>query len=409
MNNDSKRIAPGHLDGKRGDWFRRFPLKGCVWHQHMKYINDDKGNIIRSRVVGLELVATMEHWWMDKNINRPDLQPGDWDFRTPLDGKTGPFVPLDHKIKVQKDRQPHAWQLPWAWQYECLREWQPWSDFDRWWRDWRRAVKGMLDPNNDWICGKRTRQEAESAAAFSYGGRLPLWLLRDFRDYFPDTPWVKIPIEKRKILAHSPLPGSVPIPLDGSLLALKEPDPNGKGLPPIPKELQIQRDGVISLRQPDLNDAEEMAVYAEYRRQWSEAVQRQSEGSDTTTAGRYRREVVKEITPGQFVGTYIIHIPWYHTDGDLKAGFAAWLKKKESELGPTGCRKEFSQTGWDKPYAALKQLGALRLLRSGMTAEEARSHTEKTCGKALYERPSEWSEAKKKADDNLTAFHLGVA
>jgi hypothetical protein len=266
----------------------------------------------------------------------------------------------------------------------------------------------MLDPDNDWICGKRTRQEAESAAAFSYDGRLPLWLLRDFRDYFPATPWVKIPIEKRKILEPTPPPGSVPIPLDGSLLALKEPAPNSRGLPSIPKKLQTQHDGVISLRQPDPDNAEEMAVYTEWRRQWSEALQRQSEWSDTTMPGRYRHEAVKEITPGQFVGTYIIHIPWYHTDDDLKAGFAAWLGKKAGELGPPGCRKKFSQTGWDKPYAALKQLGALRLLRSGMTAEEARSHTEKASGKALYERPSEWSEAKKKADDNLTGFHLGV-
>lgn len=378
MNNDSKRTGPGHLDGRRGDWFRRFPLNGCVWHQHMMDIKDDKGNIIRSRIVGLELVAGMERWWLDEDIKRPELQREDFDFS-----------PLKDSV--------HDWQWPWAWQYECLREWQPWSDFDRWWKDWRRAVKGMLDPDNDWICGKRTREEAERAAAFSYGGRLPLWLLRDFLDYFPNTPWVKIDIEKRKILEHTPLPGSVPIPLNGSLLALKEPNPNSKGLPPIPEELQIQRDGVISLRQPDPDNAEEMAVYAEYRRQWSEAVQRQSEWSDTTTPGRYRHEVVKEITTGQFVGTYIIHIPWYHTDDDLKAGFAAWLEKKEGELGPPGCRKKFSQTGWDKPYAALKQLGALRLWRD-RKAEAAVGPT------MPFKHKSTLLDAKNKADLNLARF-----
>jgi hypothetical protein len=56
MKNDPKQIAPGHIDDKRGDWFRRFPLNGCVWYQHMKDHKDDKGNIIRSRVVVLELV-----------------------------------------------------------------------------------------------------------------------------------------------------------------------------------------------------------------------------------------------------------------------------------------------------------------------------------------------------------------
>jgi hypothetical protein len=42
-----------------------------------------------------------------------------------------------------------------------------------------------------------------------------------------------------------------------------------------------------------------------------------------------------------------------------------------------------------------------------MTAEEARRHTEDVCGVSLFERPGEWSEAKKKADNNLAGFHLG--
>lgn len=386
-----KSLKPGDVDGKRGDWFRRFHLNGCVWHQHMKDIKDDKGNIIRSHVVGLELVSSIEHWWLDKKIKRPELQQGDWDFS-----------PLKDSV--------HEWQLPWAWQYECWREWQPWSDFVRWRKDWRKEAKRLRDPSTDWICGKRTREEAERDAAFSYGGQLPLWLLRDFRDYFPDTPWVKIPLEKRKTLEHAPLPGSVPIALEGSLLDLKESDPNSTGLPPNPVELCIQHEGVSSLRQPDPNNEAEKAVYAEYRRKWSEALERQKEWSDTTTPGLYRHEVVKEITPGQFVGTYIIYIPWYHTDDDLKAGFAAWLKKRESELGLAGCRKKFSRTGWDKRYADLKQLGALRLLRK-MTAEAAIQATGKvlrdknTDPYPLFgENPTAWYRARRSADGNLQGF-----
>lgn len=396
-------IKPGHVDGQRGDWLRRFPLNGCVWHQHMKDIKDENGSIIRSRVAGLELVSSMEHWWLDREIKRPDLQQEDWDFRTPRDGKDGPLVPLDYKLQKQ-DRRPHAWQLPWAWQYECWREWQPWSDFERWRGDWRKEVKRLRDPSQDWIRGPITKEEAEQIGA---GGasRLPLWILRDFAAYFPHTPWVKIPHEKRKELEGLPQLGSQPPSLDGSLLALKEPDPSNSGLPPIPEKLRVEHNGLYSLRQPDPNNEEEKALYAEYRQKWSEALQRHREYLESP--GRYRDEVVKEITPRQFVGTYIIYIPWYHTDDDLKAGFAAWLKKKEGELGPAGCRKKFSRTGWDKRYADLKQLGALRLLRE-MTAEEAASHTERAAGRALYNNKPDWYDARKKAELNL-ARHFGVA
>jgi hypothetical protein len=424
-----KPMKPGDLQGKRGDEYRRITLNGCVWHQHLKnkeyrckVVGEelwllqagekvDSANIRafkRLEAVGLELVSKMEHWWLDKEIKWPELQQGDWDFAPIKDSR-------------------YEWQWAWAWQYECLREWQPWSDFDYWRGKWSKEVKRLRDPAGDWIRGSLTKEEAECDASFSYGERLPLWLLREFAKFFPQTPWVKIPDdkreggiwsfakpdkpiprnpdEKRKELEKVSPPGDGGISLDGSLLALKEPNPSGEGLPPIPEKLRIENNGIISLRQPDPNNAEEMALYAEYQRKKSEALQHHREWLDAP--GRYRDEVVKEITPGQFSGTYIIHIPWYHTDDDLKTGFASWLRKKESEL--PGKREKSSHTGWDKRYADLKQLAALRLLRSGMTAEEARSHTEKTCGKALYERPSEWSDAKKKADDNLTAFYLGVA
>jgi hypothetical protein len=199
-------------------------------------------------------------------------------------------------------------------------------------------------------------------------------------------------------LEGAPKPGSILPSLHGSLLALKEPDSDGSKYPSIPEKL---RNDFHFLRQPDPNNEEEKALYAEYQQKRSEALQRHREFLESP--GRYRDEIVQEITPGQFTGTYVIYIPWYHTDDDLKAGFAAWLKKREGELGPAGCRKKFSRTGWNKQYADLKQLGALRLLRQ-MTAEKAASHTEKIVGKALYEHKPDWYRASKKADLNLAAY-----
>jgi len=370
----------------------------------MQDIKDDKGDIVRSYVVGLELVSGKEHWWLDEEIRRADLQQEDWDFRTPRDGKDGPLVPLDHKLEKQ-NRRPHAWQLSWAWQYECLREWQPWSDFQRWRADWQREIERLQSPSSHSFCGERTKEETERDAAFIYGGLLPSWILRELAGYFPHTPWVKIPYEVRKQLEGAPQPGSLPPSLDGSLLDLKEPDTSSSGFPPIPERLRNEDNGLYSLRQPNPDNEEEKALYAEYRQRCSEALQQHREWLDAP--GRYQDEAVKQITPGQFIGTYVIHVPWYHTDDDLKAGFAAWLKKKEGELGPAGCRKKFSRTGWDKRYADLKQLGALRLLRK-MTAEEAASYTQQVAGKPLYNNKPDWYDAKKKADMNL-ARHFGLA
>ncbi|MCX7825840.1 MAG: hypothetical protein N2689_09815 [Verrucomicrobiae bacterium] len=338
-------MKPGDVDGRRGSLVTRVTANGRVWHVH----RDERG-----KQVGLELVSTKTHWWLDREIKRPALQQGDWDFRTPRDGDTGPLVRLDHKIPEQNDRRPQAWQLPWAWEYECWREWQPWSDFDRWRREWRREVQRLLDSRNRWIGGRRSRRECEAAAAWK--SPLPLWLLRDFADYFPKTPWVNIPFQKRNALRRLPPPGSEPVALEGCLADLRDPDPKLEGHQESPDEPE-----------------------------------------------RYRDEVVKEVTPGQFIGAYVISIPWYHSDEQLKAGFAAWLKQREKELGPEGCRVTFRRIGRVKRQADLRQLGALRLLRSGMTAEKACEHTERVCGRPLFEGPGEWSDAWRKADANLAA------
>ena len=123
--------------------------------------------------------------------------------------------------------------------------------------------------------------------------------------------------------------------------------------------------------------------------------------------GQSQHEVGKTHGPGHYVGTYVIEIPWSHTNENLEEAFRIWLKENERAL--PGPRKRFSRTGTVRHHEPLKQLGALRLLRSGMTAEQARDFTkEKTCGVSLYERPGEWSEAKMKADKRL-ARAFGVA
>lgn len=340
-------IKPGFIVGQCGTRVVRTTINGGVWHTRY-----DEGG----RIVGLELISGKEHWWLDAEINRPDLQREDWDF-SPI------------KDSLQE------WQLPWAWKYECEREWQPWSDFDRWREDWRKETERYCDPATDWICGKRTREEAERDAASSYGGRLPLWLLRGFGDYFPHTPWLNIPYEKRKELEVAAQPEILPISLEGSLLDLKEDVPETTGSP---------------------FDGEYLARY----RQWMDG------------PGSYQDENVKEIAPGRFVGTYVIEILWNHPDTDLKDAFLAWLKKHAPKRGdlvqvhdqkgyrtePTTHDRETQEmTGKQKPFARLKQLSALRLWRE-MKAEAAVGPT------MPYMHKSSLLEAKRNADLNLASF-----
>jgi hypothetical protein len=298
------------------------------------------------RIVGLEGVSGMANWWMDTTIKRTrKLKQGDWDFRAVANAK--------------------RWEFQWAWEYERWREWQPWSDFKRWRSDWHKKAKRLLKAPN--FFGEPLTKEDAERIAQSQTGYLPPWIMRDFAAYFPNTPWVDIPQSKRDTLKNVKLGSSCS--LDGSLLTLKEPDTRST---------------------EGLTDFE----LSERHREWMFG------------PGRFQHEVVKTYGPGHYVGTYVIEIPWSHTNENLKQAFAIWLKKEERAL--PGPRKIFSRTGTLRHYEPLKQLGALRLLRSGMTAEQARDFTKETCGVSLYVRPGEWSEAKMKADKHL-ARAFGVA
>ncbi len=80
---------------------KRLPLNGCIWNCHLvdheyrcKIIGKElwplqKGEkvdpatirtITRTERVGRELISTIKHWWLDKEIIRPQLQREDWDF-----------------------------------------------------------------------------------------------------------------------------------------------------------------------------------------------------------------------------------------------------------------------------------------------------------------------------------------
>ncbi len=326
---------------------RRSPLKGCVAYEH--YDN-------KKRLIGLECVSTMEHWWLDEGIERRELQVEDYDFRAL--------------------RTRDKWQIPWAWQYECWREWQPQSEFERCRNEWRKEVKRYRDPSVPSFCGERTPEDTESDAAFTYGGRLPLWLLRDFAKYFPDIPWLKIPPEKRDSLKDEPPPSNYPpVSLEGSLLELKEDPPETTG-PPF--------------------DGEDLNRY----REWLQG------------PGHYAHEVVREIAPGHFVGTYVIEIPWNRTESDLEDGFRAWRKKHAPKKGDyvrvpdnngrrfahtTHNRETQEMTGKEKPLAKLQQLGALRLWRD-RKAEAA------VGGTMPYKHKGSLLAAKNDADLKLAAF-----
>jgi len=341
MKKTAKIIKLGLIDGRRGSRVVRTTINGGVWHTHY---NEAR------RIVGLELVSGMAHWWMDETINRPKLKQGDWDFRKLANAGTS--------------------ELQQAWEYERWREWQPWSDFERWRNDWRKKEVKRLRSRSAprfRLYRKGVRERTQSVAASTYGGLLPLWLLRDFEKEFPNTPWVEARKSNRNMLGNVKRGPSCS--LDGSLFMLKEPDTRStEGLTPFEQ--------------------------SERHREWMFG------------PGQFQHEVVNEYGPGHYVGTYVIEIPWSHTNGDLKTAFDIWLKKEERAL--PGPRKIFSRTGTVRHYEPLKQLGALRLLRSGMTSGQARDFTKETCGVSLYERPGEWSEAKMKADKRL-ARDFGVA
>jgi len=298
----------------------------------------------------------MEHWWLDEGIERRELQVEDYDF--------------------QALRTRDKWQIPWAWQYECWREWQPQSDFERWRKEWRKEVKRYRDPSVHSFCGRRTLKETESDAAFTYGDLLPLWLLRDFAKYFPDTPWLRIPVEKRDTLKDKPPPSNYPpVSLEGSLLELKEDPPETTGPP----------------------------FHGEHLNRFREWLQ---------GPGHYADEVVREVAPGHFVGTYVIEIPWNRAENDLEDGFRAWRKKHAPKKGDyvrvcdnNGYRFEYTAhnreiqeiTGKEKPFAKLQQLGALRLWRD--------RKAEAAVGNCMpYKHKASLLAAKNDADLNLAVF-----
>lgn len=320
----------------------------------------------------------MQHWWLDSKTDCQPLQNADWDFRP-----------------LWNDKE--SWQLRWAWEYECWREWQPRSDFQLWRIEWRKNIKLLLSPSQDWIRGRLTNTEAEQIAC-SQVSSLPLWLLRDFSDCFPEIPWTKIPIEKRQTLKLAKR--GKPLSLESSFLALKEPHPNTKGFPLIPEKLRVQHPGYHSLRQPDPQNAEEMTLYAEYRAKIADVVHR---GQGWLEApGFCCNKMIHKIAPGVFAGVYVIRIPWHRIDDDINTAFAAWLQKKSRELKG---RIKFKLTGRMKSFEPLNQLGALRLLRTGRTAPEAEVHTKEVRGDTpLYRGKESWSRAKRKADSLLTAF-----
>lgn len=302
-------LKPGDIEGKRGCTVRRQSNKHWVYNQHF----DKQGH-----PVGLECISSKNNWWLDTEIRRPPLRDEDW--------------MMAHYF----DQHPSEdWQVPWAWEYECWREWQPRSDFDRWRKAFRHEVKRLQTSI------KLSRAESEGAASVFGDFRLPSWLMRGLAKFLPGKPWTTIPNEVRKrLLAKSGInpdsrPNSPPS-LEGSVSALKRLPPNTKSWIP--------------------GDDEALRAHSE----WMAA------------PGYYNEERVDEYTPGYFGGTYVIHVRWYHPDHVLRAAFDKWLEKHAPQK-----REVLSVHGESKQMSWLRELGALRLLRK-MGPDDAVSHTWKT-------------------------------
>ncbi len=210
-----KGMQVGDLDGQQGCRVERYTRDGCVWHRHL----DTDG-----KVVGLELISVKAHWWLDRKIQRPRLRQEDWDFSELNDTR-------------------NDWQLPGAWQYECWREWQPWSDVALWQSEdqaWQRscdrklrrfkkmkalALKKLKKRRTTTKRGSQSLHDTMLDAGASgldpfyksviegnpdrlgdynpYLNRMlfmPRWILRNYSDFFPKTPWTKIPMDRRNEL-----------------------------------------------------------------------------------------------------------------------------------------------------------------------------------------------------------------
>lgn len=86
-------------------------------------------------------------------------------------------------------------------------------------------------------------------------------------------------------------------------------------------------------------------------------------------------------------------VNWDYTDDVLRKQFRTWLKDKRNK------RKALtSQQGKSRPRALLKALGAKRLLDAGLSADDARRHTETVLGSGnpLYGDDCVWSRQKTK-------------
>jgi hypothetical protein len=97
---------------------------------------------------------------------------------------------------------------------------------------------------------------------------------------------------------------------------------------------------------------------------------------------------------------YAVVIDWSQSDKRLIGRFALWLRGN----APTS-RKIAEQRGRVSGVDLLKQLAALRLTKTA-TILEAMRYTEAKLGKPLYGSEQSWSRQKKKAADSASIFAL---
>lgn len=348
------KMKPGDIEGKQGCNIRRFDENDWVANQHL----DEEG-----RVVGLECVSTKKHWWLDTEIERPDLRDEDWMMAEY-------FGSREHRLE--------RWQVPWAWEYECAREWQPWGDFERCREVFQKEAK---------------RLKSEGLALLTCGPREPFWIYKGFEDAFPETPWIAIPNQEReKRLGNAGITRQSNrklLPrLEGRVRTLKRGAPQVNGY--------WDEEGIRRLQD------------------WQNAPGDYDEEKLENIKGHYHVKTasgkVEKACAVSYIGTYVIRVPWDYPDDVLDQAWKEWRtrhKPKEQEPIPW-----MNRSGKEKPMDWLRQIGALRLLRR-KSVSEAMEYTEKRLkpGKdsshPLYPHRSRWTEAQQHADW-LLARHFGV-
>ncbi len=205
------------------------------------------------------------------------------------------------------------------------------------------------DPSLDWVGG------------LAYQGGLSLYLacvLHPLRRYFPKTPWLDLPDNKRKSFAD----------LTNTKQYLNRLDWESQ----VHKGYDSCTGSVDNLKDWAFRDGKHIRTYLDHLS---------------------HREDDQPVT-------YFVHrVNWDKSDNVLVAEYRDWLARHRGARPPKETR------GKTSPRERLKALAALRLLKC-FDWNQAAVETKTVLGTPLYVEQSEWIDAARSAQDFLNAFAL---